>query len=100
MEPEAQMLDLVYATGCSELSRSRFQRASEVFRFMTMLAPSDERGWLGLGDAHLEAGHVDVAILVLKIGVRLASPNTRCQLGLEALVALSEDEHHTDKMSA
>jgi Flp pilus assembly protein TadD len=86
MDAANQLRELVYASGCHELSQRRLQRASEVFRFMTMFAPDDERAWLGLGEAHLQAGHEEVAAFVLETGSRVAQSNCRCLLGLAQIL--------------
>jgi hypothetical protein len=91
MNPALHLIELVYATAHHELSSGRVKRASEAFRLLTMLAPEDERGWLGLGEAHLQAGHEAVAVFVLESGVRLADSSGRCQLLLSLLARRRDD---------
>jgi hypothetical protein len=42
----------MYATGVWLLAHERVQDAARIFRKLLLAAPSDERGWLGLGECH------------------------------------------------
>jgi hypothetical protein len=57
-------IEALYATGHWLVTRSRPEDAACVFRAMILLAPADERGWLGLGACH-EA--VDQPLLALEL---------------------------------
>lgn len=49
---ESDAIEALYATGHWLVSMGRASEAKDVFRTMLVVAPRDERGWLGLGHAH------------------------------------------------
>jgi hypothetical protein len=73
-------IEALYATGHWLFTRNRPEDAACVFRAMILLAPGDERGWLGLGACH-EA--VDQPLLALELygTAQVLLPRTvRCRL--------------------
>ena len=76
-----QAVDALYATGHWLLAQERFKDAADVFRAMATAKPEDERGWLGLGQAHEGAKHVVVAKEMYVTGVTLAKSG-RCAVAL------------------
>lgn len=70
--------EALYATGYSLLQSSRFAEAATVFRIMMRLAPTDERGWLALGECHERIGQNRIALELYSAGARAAFPAARC----------------------
>lgn len=82
----------VYAGAVDLLERDRFGDAAELLRALVVLAPHDERGWMGLVAAHEALGQADVAERL----ARLAQPVTesaRCALAEARLLRARGDEH-------
>ena len=77
----AQAIDALYATGHWLLGQERFKDAADVFRAMAKAKPEDERGWLGLGQAHEGARQIVIAKEMYVTGVTLASGG-RCAIAL------------------
>ena len=78
---KTQAIDALYATGCWLLQGARFEDAANVFRAMATVQPEDERGWLGLGQAHEGAHHRIIAKEMYVTGVTLARGG-RCAIAL------------------
>lgn len=74
-------IEALYATGHWLLGQGRFRDAADVFRAMARGEPEDERGWLGLGQAHEGAGHALVAQEMYATGIALAHGG-RCAIAL------------------
>jgi predicted Zn-dependent protease len=77
----AQAIEALYATGHWLLGQDRFKDAADVFRAMANASPEDERGWLGLGQAHEGAGQRIIAREMYLTGVTLAHGG-RCAIAL------------------
>ena len=77
----AQALEALYATGHWLLGQERFKDAADVFRAMATAEPEDERGWLGLGQAHEGAKQRLIAKEMYVTGVTLAHGG-RCAIAL------------------
>lgn len=80
-----EALEALYATGHWLLGQGRFENAAEVFRAIATARPSDERGWLGLGQAHEGASHALIANEMYATGVTLARSG-RCAIALSRLM--------------
>ena len=76
-----QAVDALYATGHWLLGQDRFKDAADVFRAMAAAKPEDERGWLGLGQAHEGANQKLIAKEMYVTGVTLANSG-RCAIAL------------------
>lgn len=81
----AEAIEALYATGHWLLGQERFKDAAEVFRAMGTAQPDDERGWLGLGQAHEGAGHRVIAKEMYVTGITLAR-GARCAIALSRLL--------------
>ena len=75
----AQAIEAMYSTAHWLVSRRRWSDASDVFRAMAFFAPSDERGWLGLGTCHESLGHGFLALQMYGVGFAM-SRSVRCEL--------------------
>ncbi len=80
-----QALEALYATGHWLLAQERFKDAADVFRAMAKAMPEDERGWLGLGQAHEGACQKAIAKEMYVTGVTLARSG-RCAIALARLL--------------
>lgn len=93
----AQAVEALYATAHWLLGQARYKDAAEVFRAMCKVEPEDERGWLGLGQAHEGAGHRVIAKEMYVTGVTLAHSG-RCAIALARV--LREFGNDSDAASA
>jgi hypothetical protein len=110
-ERRTQAIEAMYATAHWLASQRRWHDASDVFRAMAFFAPSDERGWLGLGLCHESLGHGFLALQMYGVGFAMTR-SVRCEIARaralrqagrddEAEVALERaaaaaDEHDND----
>lgn len=93
----AQAIEALYATGHWLLGQERFKDAADVFRAMANAQPEDERGWLGLGQAHEGAKQRVIAKEMYLTGVTLAHSG-RCAIALARV--LREMGNDADAASA
>jgi len=70
--------ELVYCKGFELHADGRYADAAEVFRVMLQIAPTDERGWLALGDCHEKIGQKRIAFEIYGAGSVAAQPAPRC----------------------
>ncbi|MBP9112727.1 MAG: hypothetical protein KBF88_07945 [Polyangiaceae bacterium] len=61
--------DDLYALGHSFLSHDESKRALVAFRAMLMVAPQDERAWIGLAQAHAMLCDIGVALELFGAGM-------------------------------
>jgi tetratricopeptide (TPR) repeat protein len=89
-------IDALYGAGYWLHSNGRWNDAAAVFRAVVIAAPTDERGWLGLGDAHERLGQERLALEIYAMGSAAAAPSPRCDLAIgRVLRALDRaDEAH------
>jgi hypothetical protein len=80
-----QAIEGLYATGHWLLGQCRFKDAADVFRTMVNAQPEDERGWLGLGQAHDGANQKLIAREMYLTGVTLAHSG-RCAIALARIL--------------
>ena len=69
--------DTLYSTGFWLLEQERPHDAVHVFRTMLALAPSDERGWLALGESHERMNEVDKSTRLYRLGVAACGGSAR-----------------------
>ena len=72
--------ELLYAQGMQLHGIDRFADAAAVFRLMLRVAPSDERGWLALGDCHQQVSQNEVALELYAAGMIAAEPAPLCAI--------------------
>lgn len=87
----AQALEGLYATGHWLLGQERFKDAADVFRAMATAMPEDERGWLGLGQAHEGAKQTRIAREMYVTGLTLAHGG-RCAIALARVLREMGDD--------
>lgn len=78
----ALAINAVYAAGHWLLQNDRPRDAVDVFRTILLAAPSDERGWLGLAEAHDALGEQTKALELLRLASDATGPRARITLGL------------------
>lgn len=91
-----EALEALYATAHWLLAERRFKDAADVFRTMATVAPEDERGWLGLGQAHEGASQQIIAKEMYLTGVTIAHGG-RCAI---AMARVLRDLGHDDVSEA
>jgi Flp pilus assembly protein TadD len=77
---EADAVEALYATGHWLLSVERLSEAKDVFRTMLVIAPRDERGWLGLGHAHEGLADVVSAAKLYALASATLPTSVRCRV--------------------
>jgi Flp pilus assembly protein TadD len=94
-------VEAIYATGHYLLEQERFADAAKVLRVMLHAAPSDERGWLALGECHERIDQPRIALELYGTGCAIAAPSVRCQLArARVLRALDRDAEADVAMEA
>jgi len=83
-------IEALYATGHWLLSADRVADGACVFRAMALLAPTDERAWLGLGACHEALDQPDVALEMYGTGAMLGRPAVRCDIARVRLLRASD----------
>jgi tetratricopeptide (TPR) repeat protein len=79
-DTEQRGIEALYHRGFRLHAEERYEDASAFFRAMLRTAPTDERGWLGLGDCHQKLGQHRVALELYSAGTIAAEPAPRCLL--------------------
>jgi hypothetical protein len=97
-EPERQAVAALYATGHWLLSVDCPRAALDVFRTMLLVAPGDERAWLGLGRAHEELDGTETAGRLYALARRAVPASCRCHLAHARVLARLE--RHDDARAA
>jgi cytochrome c-type biogenesis protein CcmH/NrfG len=83
----------LYSAGHWLLSEDRPADAAKVFRAMLLAAPTDERGWLGLGECHQRIDQPRIALEMYGTGSVIAPRSVRCHLArARVLRALGRDD--------
>lgn len=76
-------LEAIYAVAYGFLDIERVDDALRAFRVMVRFAPTDERGWLGLGACHERLGQEDISSELYGAGSVVAEPpSPRCLVAL------------------
>lgn len=82
--PRPSAVEAIYAVAHWLLSRERPGDAARVFRVLLLVAPRDERGWLGLGECHERIEQLHIASELYGAGSVIAggprSMSVRCLL--------------------
>jgi hypothetical protein len=78
--------EALYALAHTILEAGRSTDASDVFRAMLLLFPSDERGWLGLGHCHELLDQEAAAIEIYSFALLAVSPAVRTRVALARLL--------------
>ncbi len=98
---ERQSVDALYATGYWLLSEERIRPAIDVFRTLIVVAPGDERGWLGLGEAHERTDDLGTAEALYALAHRAVPDSARCLLArARVLRALDRTDQVADLLEA
>ena len=74
--------DGLYGLGYWLLDQERYADAMHVFRTMLLVAPSDDRAWLGLGASHEGAGELDRAARLYALAARACATSARSVIAL------------------
>jgi Flp pilus assembly protein TadD len=89
---KSQSADALYTVGHWLLTQERFEDAKHVFRTMLFVAPSDERGWLGLGACHEGMNEIDTAVKLYTLVPNACATHVRATVALgRALRKLERD---------
>lgn len=71
-------VEILYQRGFRLYTLGQYAEATDFFRAMLHAAPTDERGWLALGDCHERLGQERVALELYSAGSIAAHPAPRC----------------------
>jgi predicted TPR repeat methyltransferase len=71
-----------YASAHRAFERGDERTAARLFGVLAVLAPRDERPWLGLALCQERSGRLRAAASLYELGATLAPSSTRCHLGL------------------
>jgi len=71
-----------YASAHRAFESGDESKATHLFGVLAMLAPRDERAWLGLALCQERSGRLRAAASLYDLGATLAPTSTRCHLGL------------------
>jgi tetratricopeptide (TPR) repeat protein len=85
MNPSAQTLEALYATGYWLIGLGRIDDALCVFRTMLLVDGRDERGWLGLATCHAERDELEKAIALCELASEACDDATRSLLACARL---------------
>ena len=78
----ATLVSDCYASAHRAFESGDERTAARLFGVLAVLAPRDERPWLGLGLCQEQRGHLRAAASLYELGATLAPSSTRCHLGL------------------
>lgn len=88
--------EALYATAHLLVEQEKPAHASGVFRAMALLAPTDERAWLGLGTCHEALGQAHVALEMYGTGRMLARAPVRLEVARSRLLRRLGRDHEAD----
>lgn len=74
--------DALYSVGHWLLEQERSQDAMHVFRTMLVVAPTDERAWLGLGACHENTNELAKAARLYELAPRACAESVRLAVAL------------------
>jgi hypothetical protein len=84
-------IEAMYATGVWLLAHERVLDAARIFRKLLLAVPSDERGWLGLGECHERIEQPRIAAELYGAGSAVAGAggpkSVRCLLARARVLA-------------
>ncbi len=78
MNPQ-HAIETLYATGKWLLDEGKSIQAADVFRVMMLVAPGDERSWLGIGACHEALLQAELAIDLYEKG-EAAAQSGKCSI--------------------
>lgn len=78
----ATLIANCYASAHRAFESGDERSAARLFGVLAVLAPRDERAWLGLALCQEHSGHLRAAASLYELGATLAPSSTRCHLGL------------------
>ena len=91
--------DALYATAHLLVEQEKPAHASGVFRAMALLAPTDERAWLGLGACHEALGQSLIALEMYGTGRMLSRTPVRLEVARSRLLRrLGRDREADDAL--
>jgi Flp pilus assembly protein TadD len=93
---EKRGIEAFYATGHWLLSEGRAGDSASVFRAMALLAPKDERSWLGLGACHEALDQPELALKMYGTGRVLARPSVRCDIARVRLLRAADKDDEAE----
>jgi tetratricopeptide (TPR) repeat protein len=73
-------IEAFYKEGFRLLADERYEAAAAFFHAMLQTAPTDERGWVALGECHERLGQPRIALELYSAGSIAARPAPRCLL--------------------
>jgi hypothetical protein len=87
MEPHRkQAIEALYATGHHLLGADRATDAAKVFRAMLLVAPLEDRAWLGLGACHETLDQPELALEIYASANVLSHRTVRCAIARARLL--------------
>lgn len=90
MDPKT--IETLYGLGHWLLSQERPADAKEAFHLMLLVAPDDERAWLGLGVCHEKRGDMQTALTIYEMSLRALRVAPRCALARARMLRTLNDE--------
>lgn len=91
----ADAVETLYATAHELLTGGRTNDAVAVFRAMLIVAPTDERAWLGVALCHVELDQPEVAISLLDTAQEGDVGGARCALARARLLRVHGSPEET-----
>lgn len=92
-------LDALYAVAHMFLGEDRIEDAVRAFRVLMRIAPTDERGWLGVGACHERRDELAIASEIYGAGSVVTSPlSWRCVIALARLARRRGDTFAADDL--
>lgn len=92
-------LDALYAVAHMFLGEDRIEDAVRAFRVLMRIAPTDERGWLGVGACHERRDEHAIASEIYGAGSVVTSPlSWRCVIALARLARRRGDTFAADDL--
>ncbi len=89
---DARTIETLYGLGHWLLSQERAVDAKEAFHLMLLVAPDDERAWLGLGVCHEKRGDKQTALTIYEMALRALRVAPRCALARARMLRALDDE--------
>ena len=100
----ATLAERVYATAYEALENDQIEAAERYFALLALMAPRDERAWIGLAVTRERRGDVPMAAARYLLGSAFAPNSTWCHFGraraLRCLGRAAEAEQALDEAEA
>lgn len=97
-DPAQSAADAFYAFGYEMAAQERWSDASDVFRAMLLVCPSDERSWLGLGRCHDELGQSAVAVEIYSLCIVAIPSAVRARVALARQLRNTNRDAHAEQV--